>query len=187
MLHENAEESKHSQDISQIEEIKVDDHYRSNLYYLYLLISATLGRLNLEHHPTINHENWGKNIGLESEDENLEKTKEVSIKFFTQQLLDIGDILGALIIVVLLKKLSKGPVNNISFDEFKIFVIELSVEFICELIFTLIIWPLIRKWTILKEFEPTKTAKVLVFKNIGWYILLSILTYPMLLFIMLCF
>ena len=96
-------------------------------------------------------------------------------------------VLGALIIVLILKGLSKGAIGDLSSEQFQVFVVELSVEFWWELIFSISIKPIIRKFTVLKTFEPSKVAKTILIKNIGYFILLSIMTYPLLLYVMLSF
>lgn len=55
-------------------------------------------------------------------------SKDIAAKFYFQQLFDIGDILGAFGVVLMLKVFKKPPVSEISSQIINLFLIELAVE-----------------------------------------------------------
>ena len=92
------EDFKHGSEISDHEEIKL------GLFYKYLIIHQlqsaqynSLVRLNndpghLRNQDSIKGDKGSSIKNEQYEENNEEETKEVSLKFFTQQFLDIGDI-----------------------------------------------------------------------------------------------
>ena len=109
--------------------------------------------------------------------------RDVSYKFFFQQTFDIGDAIGALIIIVLLRTLEKPPLKEKEHSQYQLLFWEVIIECILELIFTMLARPIIRKVTVLSDFSPSKYAKCVLKKNLIYFSLLSIITYPLLLFI----
>lgn len=65
------------------------------------------------------------------------------------------------------------------------FIIVILIEILLEFLWTLISVPLIRKITILKEFRPSVAALPMIKKDIAYLAVLSIMTYPMMLFMIL--
>ena len=70
-------------------------------------------------------------------------------------------------------------------DHAWVFVGEVGAEFVIEIIFSLLIIPIIRKHTVLKEFNPTSAAKGTIKVEIVYLAFLSIITYPLMLFMIL--
>ena len=68
----------------------------------------------------------------EEKEEIEEISEELGEKFYFHQLFDIGDILGACGVVVLLKLFNKAPINSIAESTYYIFIGELIVELILE-------------------------------------------------------
>ena len=67
-----------------------------------------------------NSEEFGTQIGS--------KTEQESLKFFMQQLLDIGDILGALLVFLILRFMDKAPISNLSSSQANLFIGEVVAE-----------------------------------------------------------
>lgn len=111
--------------------------------------------------------------------------QEVSLKFFFQQLLDTGDLIGTLIIFGILRWLDEGDIGELTTEHSWLFVYEVAAEFLIEILWMLTMIPTIRRMTVLKEFRPSAGAKDNLSKDIVYLSLLSIMTYPMMLFMIL--
>ncbi|CAI2359834.1 unnamed protein product [Moneuplotes crassus] len=142
------------------------------------------------------------------------ETEEVSLKFFLQQLLDIGDLFGTLIIFMIMRGIDlsknvgttsfmgsfshfqqpcahcasmaffyKSTFSDYSDEHDKLFVIEVISEIICELIWTVSIIPLIKMFTMFKNFCPSAAALPVLRKELAYFALVSTLAYPLMLFL----
>ena len=131
--------------------------------------NINLDNSNLEHTPRLHNET----LEVKHKDEDIEElNEEIAEKFYFHQLFDIGDILGFWGVVILLKLFKKDPINSIPNSTFYIFIGELIVELVLEWIFSLILSPIVRKVTDMKNFEPSRSARKTITTNAVSYSLI---------------
>lgn len=119
------------------------------------------------------------------EQKQMSENEEVSLKFFIQQLLDIGDLFGTFIIFIVLREMDAGTFAQLKRDHARLFMIEVGGEIILEFIWMLSIIPLIKRFTMIKDFKPSAAALPVLKKDLIYLALLSIITYPTTLYMLL--
>lgn len=116
------------------------------------------------------------------ETQEMDETQETSLRFFFQQLFDIGDLIGTIVIFGLLRLFKINPAADLSLKQSWMFTIGLLAEFVAEIIWTILIIPLIKKFTVMKDFKPSGAAIPVFKKEVIYLLVLSIMTYPMTMF-----
>ena len=81
--------------------------------------------------------------------------------------------------------MDEGIIGDFTLEHVWLFIIEIGIEFILEILWTILIIPVIKKHTILKNFSPSASARLIIEKELGYLAVMSIITYPMMLFMIL--
>mmetsp|Transcript_41284 Transcript_41284/g.39756 ORF Transcript_41284/g.39756 Transcript_41284/m.39756 type:complete len:118 (+) Transcript_41284:730-1083(+) len=78
-----------------------------------------------------------------------------SYKFFFIQINDLCDLISVLGLIYLMKQFNIGFVADLTDDKVKKYVAQSSIECVLELIYTILVPFLVRKFTIYKFFYPS--------------------------------
>jgi predicted transport protein len=106
-----------------------------------------------------------------------------SQKFFYQQFLDSWDILGALIIVLILRNFDDNAVSDLETKLYHLFIFEAVTELIWELFLTWVLPWIVMKFSILESFSPIKYSKASFKANVMYLTIISLLIFPMFIFV----